>query len=126
MALHTLNRLADELAEAGDYPDSVERAICLAIDFGQLLQRGQTQIDHGANVDKGKRNTKSVMGATEAKITKKDDRSEPARVEFFRRMATIKTPRMKIATLKNMSEMKDISGKQIWKIGTLRRWAKNW
>lgn len=126
MALHTLNRLVQELVEAGDWPETIDRAICYAIDFGQLLQRGQSQIDHGETVDLGKRNAKATAVATEAKHTKKNDRSEPAHDEYTRRMATVKTTRMKLATLNNMSEMKDDSGNQIWKIGTLRRWAKNW
>ena len=126
MALHTLNRMVKELVEAGDWPEAIDRAICEAIDFGQLLQRGQTQIDHGGAVDRGTRNAKAVAGATEAKRTKKIDRSEPAHAEFNRRMATVKNSRMKFATLENMSKMKDISGNQIWKIGTLIRWSRDW
>ncbi len=98
MALHTLNRLVGELVEAGDWPETIDRAICYAIDFGQLLQRGQTQIDHGETVDRGKRNAEATAGATEAKRTKKNDRSETAHAEYTRRMATVKTTRMKMAT----------------------------
>ena len=128
MALHTLNRLVQELVDAGDWPETIDRAICYAIDFGQLLQRGQTQIDHGETVDRGKRNAKAVSGATEAKRTKKIDRSEPARAEFNRRMATVKNPRMKTATLKNMAEVMDADGATPkWgSLATLKRWSRGW
>ena len=127
MALHTLNRLVAELVEAGDWPDAIDRAICYAIDFGQLLQRGQTQIDHGETVDLGKRNAEAVAGAREAKSTKTNHRIEAAHAEFRRRMATVKKSRMKMATLKNMLEMKDNSGNPVWPpIDTLKRWARDW
>lgn len=126
MALHTLNRLVNELVEADDWPETIDRAICYAIDFGQLLQRGQTQIDHGETVDRGKRNAKAVTEATEAKRTKKIDRSELAHTEFVRRMATVKNPRMKTATLKNMSEVMEGKKPKWGSLGTLKRWSRGW
>lgn len=59
LALKTLNRMTDELVAAGDYPDAIDRALCWAIDLGQLLQRSQTQIDHGEHVHAGRMNTAS-------------------------------------------------------------------
>ena len=128
MALHTLNRLVQELVEAGDWPETIDRAICYAIDLGQLLQRGQTQIDHGATVDRGKRNAKATAGATEAKRSKKIDRAEAALVEFNRRMATVKTKRMKSATIKNMSQVMEGDGTTPkWgSLAALKRWSHDW
>ncbi len=127
-ALHTLFQMAEELAEAGDWPDSIDRAICYAIDFGQLLQRGQTQIDHGANVDRGKRNAKATAGANAVKKTKTDERIEAAHAEFNRRMATAKSLRMKTATLTNMSKvMEDDGTTPKWgSLRTLNRWERKW
>ncbi len=128
MALQTLNRMAADLAEAGDWPDSIDRALCYAIDFGQLLQRGQTQIDHGETVDKGRRNAEATAGATEANRRKKIDRSEAALVEFNRRMATAKTKRMKTSTLKNMSQVMEGDGTTPkWgSLAALKRWSLDW
>ena len=125
-ALQTLLKLDEELQNSNSLSGPIQRAICLAIDFGQLLQRGQTQIDHGATVDIGKRNAVGRAKAKVVKLTKTDGRIEAAHTEYQQRMATIKTPRMKTATLQNMSEMMDSSGNQIGKFGTLRRWANNW
>ena len=127
MALQTLNRMAADLAEAGDWPDSIDRALCYAIDFGQLLQRGQTQIDHGETVDKGRRNAEAVAGATEAQHTKKNGRSEAAHTEFLRRMATVKGTRRKTDTLTKMSKEMNADGQP--KYGSLRtliRYAEHW
>ncbi len=127
-ALHTLNRLVTELVEAGDWPESIERAICLAIDFGQLLQRGQTQIDHGKAVDRGKRSAKATVEASEAKHAKKNDRSELALAEYVKRMATVTGTRRKTDTLKQMSQvMGDDSKTPKWgSLTTLKRWSRDW
>lgn len=85
-ALHTLNLLADELVKADDWPDAIDRALCYAIDLGQLLQRGQTQRDYGEIVDTGKRSKQSLNKGPEARTEKAKAKSEAAREELKRRL----------------------------------------
>lgn len=86
LALQTLNRMASELAEANDWPDSIDRALCYAIDFGQLLQRGQTQIDYGKIVDTGKRSKQSLNKGPVARTTKSEAKAKAARDELIKRL----------------------------------------
>lgn len=123
LAIQTLNRLVDELAQAGDYPEAIERAICWAIDLGQLLQLNQSQIDHGEAVDVGRRNVRSRASANSAKSEAAQQRFKLAESEYDRRM---KGGGKKTATLKNMSKVKDHNGKPIYgSFGQLKRDVKS-
>lgn len=124
--LENLCGLLEELDQAGPISHDIEQALHLAMDLAKALQRGQTEIDYGVTVDRGKRNAKSTVVANDVKSTKTDVSIDAAHAEYTRRMATEKRPRMKTSTLRNMAKMKDDSGNQIWKFGTLRRWARNW
>lgn len=127
-ALKTFFSLVDELADANNNPQPAARAICWAIDLGILLQRGQSQIEHGETVDRGKRNAKSTADANDAKARQASGRREQAKAEFLRRMATVKIPRMKTATLKNMSVVMATDGvTPKWgSLTTLKRWSCDW
>ena len=129
-ALQTLNRLTDELVEADDYPESIERALCYAIDLGQLLQRGQTQRDYGKTVEDGRIATRSRSAATEENSRGKSGRSEAAHAEFNRRMKAVKGARKTNQTLVTMSEVmipNTKPPKPLWgSIATLNRYAKLW
>lgn len=125
--LEELSGLLDELDKAGPISHSIERALNLAMDLAKVIQRGQTQIDYGETVNRGKRNAKATAGATEAQHTKKNDRSEAAHTEFLRRMATVKGTRRKTDTLTKMS--KEMNGDGQPKYGSLRtliRYAEHW
>jgi len=127
MAVKTISRIADALMTAGDYPDEIDRAICLAIDLGQLLQRNQTQIDYGETVDAGKRNVQARNAANQTKRNGSKSRSEVAESEFNRRMSGVNSDRMKTATLKNMSKALGTNRKLIYgSLATLNRYAKTW
>lgn len=128
LTLKTLNRIVDELVQAGDWPDEIDRALCLAIDLGQLLQRGQTQLDHGANVDTGKRNKASTSDANRAKADRVKARKEAARQEYLRRMATTAGNRKKNQTLTNMATVMETDGitPKYGSLGTLKRWSRDW
>ena len=126
-ALQALHRLVDELASEGDYSDTIERAICWAIDLGQLLQRSQTQIECGEAVDIGRRNAKSRTAANDSKREAAELRSQRAEAEFNRRMHGNTQKRMKTATLGNMAQMKDTDGEPLYgSLRTLTRYAKTW
>ncbi len=85
LALQTLNRLVKELVNASDWPESIDRAICEAIDLGKLLQRGQTQIDHGKAVWTAHKIQEPLATgrqlAIEKRATDKDQRAELIRTE---------------------------------------------
>lgn len=122
-ALQTLNYLVAELVNAGDYPDAIDRAICWAIDLGQLLQRRQTQIDYGEAVDVGRRNVRSRANANSAKSEAAQQRFKLAESEYHRRM---KDGSKKTATLKSMSKVKDHNGKPVYgSFGQLKRDVKS-
>ena len=121
LALRTQSRLLDQLMESGDLPESVNSAVCLAIDLGKLLQRTQTQLDYGSVVDTGKRAKRSTSVANDEKRRTTEEKKKSAHAEFVRRMQTA-GPRMKTATLQNMSAANPSFGT----LGTLKRWAKNW
>lgn len=126
-ALQALNRLTDELVEADDYPESIERAFCYAIDLGQLLQRGQTQRDYGKVVDAGKRSKSRSTNANAAKSKLVTDKIEAAHAEFNRRMKTVTETRKKNQTLIAMSKVKNTKGKPLWgSIAALNRYANHW
>lgn len=127
MAIQTLNRLADELVAAGDYSEHIERALCCALDLGQLLERGQAQIDIGATVDSGRRSKRAVKTASQAKQDLTHSKSELAREEFDRRMQGSKNARMKTSTLKNMAQLKDSEGRYIYgSLRTLIKFSNGW
>jgi hypothetical protein len=126
-ALQTLNSLVDELVKAGDYPEAVERAICWAIDLGQLLQRNHDQRVYGEAVDVGRRNVRSRSNANSVKSQKSEDKSQLAETEFNRLIASETQSRMRSATLANMAAKKDHNGKPMYgSLPTLKRYAKTW
>jgi len=86
LALRTLSILNDALIELRDITPAIRQAVCSAIDLGMLLQRGQTQIDHGAAVDAGKRSVRSRTAANAKKSDNKLSRSEDAFSEFYQMM----------------------------------------
>lgn len=101
-------------------------AICMAIDLGQLLQRGQVQIDHGEAADRGRRNIESTRKAKEAKSRGSLQRSIAAEAEFNRLMAN-RRPRQATDTLKQMAEIKDANGDPKYgSFSQLKRYKKNW
>lgn len=127
MALKAIHRMSDELVAADDYSEHIERALCWALDLGQLLERSQAQIDHGATVDAGRRSRRAVRVASKAKGDRRNSKSEVARQEFIRRMNGNTNPRMKTATLQNMAAVKDNKGRpKFGSYRTLVRYAKNW
>lgn len=126
-AVQTIFQILDKLVNADHVTAEIERAICLAIDLGQLLQRSQTQIDHGEAVDVGRRNVRARSEANSAKSRKSQDQSALAETEFNRLMAKETQPRMMTATLENMARRKDHNGKPIYgSLPTLKRYAKTW
>ena len=126
-AWHTLNQIVAELVKADDWPDELDRALCLAIDFGQLLQRGQVQIDYGQIVDSGRRNAESRDAANQAKRRDAEAKEQAAHAEFSRRMASATSDRMKTATLSNMAKERTSDGKlRFYSLVHLKRLAKNW
>lgn len=128
LSLKTMQGLLEYLEASGPISPNIRMALCLAIDLGQLLQRGQTQREYGETVDKGRRYRKSTSGATEANSLGKKDRSEAAFAEFTRRMATVKETRRKTDTLRRMSEVVGDDGTTPkWgSLATLKRWSKHW
>lgn len=127
-ALQTLNRLAAELAEVGDYPDGVERAICWAIDLGQLLQRGQTQIDHGEAVDVGRRNKDGRKVAYKVKATRVKSRRELSRDEFLRRWTESPDPQKTKIVTAMAREMDDSTPpkRKYYSYSKLMTFSKDW
>lgn len=63
---------------------AAEVAICAAIDFGQLLQRGQAELDFAQSVDRGKRSAESTNVANLAKQSEADVKADEAGAEFQR------------------------------------------
>lgn len=125
-SIHTMYRMVDELIAAGDYPDSIDRAICWAIDLGKLLERGQTQIDHGEAVDRGRKNMDAHAAAVAGATAKKQSRSEAARQEFEKRLP-LNPNRTPTDILNAMAEEEYENGKPRWgSIASLNRWKKEW
>lgn len=127
LALRTLSVLNDALIQLRDMTPVIKQAVCSAIDLGMLLQRGQTQIDHGEAVDVGRRNVRSRSKANQAKSQSAAQQSKHAEIEFNRLIAKETQPRMRTATLANMAEKKDRNGNPIYgSLPTLKRYAKTW
>ncbi len=127
LALHTLSHLNDALVKVRDITPEIRVAVCMAIDLGMLLQRGQVQIDFGADVDAGKRNRKSTVTANAAKQTAKQKRVAVAKAEFTRRRKAAPDRVSDETILTRMSEVKDTSGKGVYgSLVTLRRYKLEW
>ena len=123
LALQTLFVLSDALIVLRDMTPAIKQAVCAAIDLGMLLQRGQTQIDHGEAVDVGRRNVRSRANANSAKSEAAQQRFKLAESEYHRRM---KDGSKKTATLKSMSKVKDHNGKPVFgSFGQLKRDVKS-
>lgn len=127
LALQTIHRITNELARVQDWPDEMDLALCLAIDLGQLLQRGQTQVDHGENVAAGQRNRIARSEAVLVKIKNKQDRIEASRVEYIRRAKEINSPRRKTDILRKMSGETNADGSlKYYSFAKLKGIAKDW
>ncbi len=128
-ALQTLNLLADELVEADDWPDAIDRALCYAIDLGQLLQRGQTQRDYGDIVDAGRRSKDRSITANSAKSKPVPDKIKAARVEYTSRRADSENSRIsKTDLLRKMAGEFKEDGKTLkfYSFSRLKTYAKDW
>lgn len=126
LALIAIQWILKCLEQEGPISPLVSRAICMAIDLGQLLQRGQVQIDHGEAVDRGRRNIASTDTAISAKQRESQQKSAVAEAEFNRRMAS-RNLRLATATLKNMATIKDADGEPKYgSLSQLKRYKKTW
>ena len=86
LALRTLSILNDAMIVLRDITPAIRQAVCSAIDLGMLLQRGQTQIDHGEAVDRGRINMGALEKATRAGSAGKTSKSDVAFDEYFQSM----------------------------------------
>lgn len=82
--METLAGLLDELDKAGPISHSIEQALHMAMDLAKVIQRGQTQIDYGATVNRGQRNVTSLAKGPPQKIEDAAGRHELIRREFIK------------------------------------------
>lgn len=120
-------RMTDELVNENEWSDGIGRVICLAIDLGKILQRGQVQLDHGVNVARGRGIKQTQDAGGKATSDKSKVNYELWRVEFERRMSELtyyEGAEGKILTA--MSFVKD-DGKRVYgTITTLKRYWEKW
>ncbi len=112
-ALKTINRLVDALVAAGDYPEAIEHALCLAIDLGQLLQRGQTQIDVGPAVQRGKANVTALTTSNAARLQKSEARKRIA-IARYHEIQRANPSWTKSVIITDMDSVLDADGRHVY------------
>lgn len=87
LAMKTLVILNHALIAVRELTPAMKVALCAAIDFGKLLQRGHDELMFAQLVDSGLKEVGSLAAASSGKRKTKELKSEEARGEFERRKA---------------------------------------
>ncbi len=100
-AAKLIQKMVDALVIEDEWSDGIERVICMAIDLGKLLQRGQVQRDFGEQVAVGRRNTQSRSEANATQMNSREQLKIEAEKRFHVLMAKLNRDETKV--LKTMA-----------------------